>query len=347
MPPRAPSQVHVETLIARGRLVLAVFMLLALRVAMPRGPGLGLQPRVGVSRLRGRPGPDGPDAVRRRPSMAGSHACRRPDRLRGVPVPAGRPGAVHAGVVPVPAGVGHAAMGLARHAHHRLGRRRAARRLRGAGGRDAAARADGARRVHHAGPADGRDDGVCRPGRRVRGLARRAAGAPGGVGRSGSRPPARAARARCWRRPRWCSKRHARCWCGRKPRSRSPSSRCGPTARWSASAKRRARSATSSPNACATAGSSAATSAHGSPVTFLRSGTGLVSWSGMPDRPAVPRAFRDPGAGVLAVARRGVSRVAVLPRQAGVLAAGSHRRRRRRRPDGGTTVAGLPGADDA
>jgi signal transduction histidine kinase len=36
--PRAPSQVHVETLIARGRLVLAVFMLLALRVAMPRGP---------------------------------------------------------------------------------------------------------------------------------------------------------------------------------------------------------------------------------------------------------------------------------------------------------------------
>ena len=38
MPPRAPSQVHVETLIARGRLVLAVFMLLALRVAMPRGP---------------------------------------------------------------------------------------------------------------------------------------------------------------------------------------------------------------------------------------------------------------------------------------------------------------------
>lgn len=38
MPPRAPSQVHVETLIARGRLVLAVFMLLALRVALPHGP---------------------------------------------------------------------------------------------------------------------------------------------------------------------------------------------------------------------------------------------------------------------------------------------------------------------
>ena len=36
MPPRAPSQVRVETLIARGRLVLAVFMLLALRVAMIR-----------------------------------------------------------------------------------------------------------------------------------------------------------------------------------------------------------------------------------------------------------------------------------------------------------------------
>ena len=34
MPSRAPSQVRVETLIARGRLVLAVFMLLALRVAM-------------------------------------------------------------------------------------------------------------------------------------------------------------------------------------------------------------------------------------------------------------------------------------------------------------------------
>ena len=39
MPPRAPSQVRVETLIARGRLVLAVFLLLALRVAMPRGEG--------------------------------------------------------------------------------------------------------------------------------------------------------------------------------------------------------------------------------------------------------------------------------------------------------------------
>ena len=39
MPPRAPSQVHVETLIARGRLVLAVFLLLALRVAVPNGPG--------------------------------------------------------------------------------------------------------------------------------------------------------------------------------------------------------------------------------------------------------------------------------------------------------------------
>jgi hypothetical protein len=37
MPPRAPSQVRVETLIARGRLVLAVFLLLALRVATPRG----------------------------------------------------------------------------------------------------------------------------------------------------------------------------------------------------------------------------------------------------------------------------------------------------------------------
>jgi signal transduction histidine kinase len=36
MTARAPSQVHVETLIARGRLVLAVFMLLALRVAEPR-----------------------------------------------------------------------------------------------------------------------------------------------------------------------------------------------------------------------------------------------------------------------------------------------------------------------
>ena len=38
MPPRAPSQVHVETLIARGRLVLAVFLLLALRVTVPNGP---------------------------------------------------------------------------------------------------------------------------------------------------------------------------------------------------------------------------------------------------------------------------------------------------------------------
>ncbi len=39
MAPRAPSQVRVETLIARGRLVLAVFLLLALRVAIPRSPG--------------------------------------------------------------------------------------------------------------------------------------------------------------------------------------------------------------------------------------------------------------------------------------------------------------------
>jgi signal transduction histidine kinase len=38
MPPRAPSQVRVETLIARGRLVLAVFLLLALRIATPRVP---------------------------------------------------------------------------------------------------------------------------------------------------------------------------------------------------------------------------------------------------------------------------------------------------------------------
>lgn len=40
MPSRAPSQVRVETLIARGRLVLAVFLLLALRVAVPRSPTL-------------------------------------------------------------------------------------------------------------------------------------------------------------------------------------------------------------------------------------------------------------------------------------------------------------------
>lgn len=39
MTPRAPSQVHVETLIARGRLVLAVFMLLALRVAEHKPSG--------------------------------------------------------------------------------------------------------------------------------------------------------------------------------------------------------------------------------------------------------------------------------------------------------------------
>ena len=35
MPARAPSQLHVETLVARGRLVLAAFMLLALRMAPP------------------------------------------------------------------------------------------------------------------------------------------------------------------------------------------------------------------------------------------------------------------------------------------------------------------------
>ena len=35
MPPRAPSQVRVETLIARGRLVLAGFMVLALQLAVP------------------------------------------------------------------------------------------------------------------------------------------------------------------------------------------------------------------------------------------------------------------------------------------------------------------------
>ena len=36
MAARAPSQVHVETLIARGRLVLAVFLLLVLWVRAPR-----------------------------------------------------------------------------------------------------------------------------------------------------------------------------------------------------------------------------------------------------------------------------------------------------------------------
>jgi signal transduction histidine kinase len=35
MPPRAPSQVRIETLIARGRVVLALFMVLALQVAVP------------------------------------------------------------------------------------------------------------------------------------------------------------------------------------------------------------------------------------------------------------------------------------------------------------------------
>jgi signal transduction histidine kinase len=36
MPPRAPSQLRIETLIARGRIVLALFMVLALQVAVPR-----------------------------------------------------------------------------------------------------------------------------------------------------------------------------------------------------------------------------------------------------------------------------------------------------------------------
>jgi signal transduction histidine kinase len=36
MPSRAPSQVRIETLIARGRIVLALFMVLALQVAVPR-----------------------------------------------------------------------------------------------------------------------------------------------------------------------------------------------------------------------------------------------------------------------------------------------------------------------
>ena len=43
MPPRAPSQVHVETLIARGRLVLAVFMLLALGIGLPRASDSALE----------------------------------------------------------------------------------------------------------------------------------------------------------------------------------------------------------------------------------------------------------------------------------------------------------------
>ena len=40
MPPRAPSQARIETLIARGRVVLALFMVLALQVVVPRAtPG--------------------------------------------------------------------------------------------------------------------------------------------------------------------------------------------------------------------------------------------------------------------------------------------------------------------
>jgi signal transduction histidine kinase len=40
MPSRAPSQVRIETLVARGRIVLALFMVLALQVAVPRAsPG--------------------------------------------------------------------------------------------------------------------------------------------------------------------------------------------------------------------------------------------------------------------------------------------------------------------
>ena len=42
MPSRAPSQVRIETLIARGRIVLALFMVLALQVAAPR-PTRGAQ----------------------------------------------------------------------------------------------------------------------------------------------------------------------------------------------------------------------------------------------------------------------------------------------------------------
>lgn len=38
MAPRAPSQVRIETLVARGRLVVAGFMLVALQVALPRAP---------------------------------------------------------------------------------------------------------------------------------------------------------------------------------------------------------------------------------------------------------------------------------------------------------------------
>ena len=114
-------------------------------------------------------------------------------RVCGVSLAGRRAGAFRDCVVPFRAGRRHAALGLAWHAHHRVGRHRGPRRV----GR--ACRRDRARsgnltpaQFHHPSPADGRDDRPRRPGRRVRGLARQAA-RPAGIldgARPGSPDPA-------------------------------------------------------------------------------------------------------------------------------------------------------------
>ncbi len=166
MPPRAPSQVHVETLIARGRLVLAVFLLLALRVTVPNGPSsafgfalafLAYAAALGLLvRTRFGDGPRWPDATHAADlcsygislfllgSLALSMLAWFLFLLVSATLRWGWRGTVTTGSVAIAL---HVALGA--HAAETM------------------AHAPGARRVHHAGPAHGRDDHVCRPGRSV------------------------------------------------------------------------------------------------------------------------------------------------------------------------------------
>ncbi len=262
MPLSAPSQVRVETLIARGRLVLAVFLLLALRVSVPRasslafGVALAFLAYAGVLgllvRTRFSDGPRWPGATHAvdlsvyatclfllgglAPSMLAWFLFL----LVSATLRWGWRGTLTTGSVAVALHVA-----IVAHAAETLPQARMA-------------------------PAEFITLALLMGVMTLFvGLVGRTKTGAAGNWRAWRRgqvliPTAPSfSQARCLRRPPWCSKRRARCWCGRKPKSRSRSSRSGPTDTSNASGRRRGPSAKSSTSACETAGFSAATWTHG------------------------------------------------------------------------------------
>ena len=308
MPPRAPSQVRVETLIARGRLVLAVFLLLALRVAMPIGADLVPSRRGGVSRLHGASWACWSGRVSA--TALDGRAPRMPSTCRCtpiVPLPAGRPGAVDARRGSCSCwwrrrfdGAGAARSRPARwpsRCTSASGRRRP-RRCR--------TRRMAPAELHHAGPADGGDDRLCRPGRRVRRLARQTAGAAGGVGGPDpDRPLVLPSEMLAQTSLVLEAPRTLLVW----EEAEEPFTEF---ALWSDGRAERFREAPG------TFGDVVAERVRDSgffcrnldarlPVTFLRSPTGLVSWSGMPIDQRFRERFRDSSAGCWPLRGRGLS----------------------------------------